>query len=60
MPLKKMGTVDTNQSASSLFCFMQGIELEWSYRSNVPAARGVSWVFFCFPWTRAPIWHAVQ
>jgi hypothetical protein len=40
MPLKMIGTVaDSTVSVQSL---MQGIELVWSYRSNVPAARGLA------------------
>jgi hypothetical protein len=37
---------DLVKSTVSVQLLMRGIELEWSYRSNVPAARGVSWVFF--------------
>jgi hypothetical protein len=40
MPLNMIGTVaDPTVSVQSL---MQGIELEWSYRSNVPASRGLA------------------
>jgi hypothetical protein len=40
MPLNMIGTVaDPMVSVQSL---MQGIELVWSYRSNVPAARGLA------------------
>ena len=40
MPLKTMGTFAN--PAVSIQSLMQGIELERSYRSNVPAARGLA------------------
>ena len=40
MPLKTMGTL--SNPTVSVQSLMRGIELEWSYQSNVPAARGLA------------------